>query len=129
MAAAPAGIGRSPVALYLDTLRGALSGSLHSHAVAHVPDIEQVVDTGGLASLRANGLDVLRVSQAEMRANFERYGLLDEQVHFLEGWFKDTLPTVRDRTWSVVRLDGDMYESTMDGLVNLDPGLSAGRSA
>ena len=48
------------------------------------------------------------------------------RVQFLEGWFKDTLPTVADRAWSVIRLDGDMYESTMDGLVNLYPRLSVG---
>ena len=52
--------------------------------------------------------------------------MLDERVRFLEGWFKDTLPTVRDHTWSVVRLDGDMYESTIEGLTNLYPGLSVG---
>jgi O-methyltransferase len=44
----------------------------------------------------------------------------------LEGWFRDTLPPLRGRRWAVVRLDGDMYESTMDGLVNLYDGLSAG---
>ena len=44
----------------------------------------------------------------------------------LEGWFKDTLPTVADRTWAVIRLDGDMYESTMDALTNLYPQLSPG---
>ncbi len=54
------------------------------------------------------------------------YNLLDDRVQFLEGWFRDTLPTVKQRTWSVVRLDGDMYESTMDALVNLYSGLSIG---
>ena len=68
----------------------------------------------------------LAISRDEVEKNFERYGLLDDRVRFLEGWFKDTLPTVRDRTWSVVRLDGDMYESTMDGLTNLYPQLSVG---
>jgi O-methyltransferase len=68
----------------------------------------------------------LAVSLASVRGSFERYGLLDDQVRFLEGWFKDTLPTVRDVRWAVVRLDGDMYESTMDGLVNLYPNLSPG---
>jgi len=68
----------------------------------------------------------LAISRNEVAKNFERYGLLDGRVHFLEGWFKDTLPTVRDRTWSIVRLDGDMYESTMDGLTNLYPQLSPG---
>ena len=68
----------------------------------------------------------LAVSRADVEQNFELYGLLDERVRFLEGWFKDTLPTVRDHTWSVVRLDGDMYESTIEGLTNLYPGLSVG---
>ncbi len=70
--------------------------------------------------------DVLTVSRNDVARNFDLYGLLDEQVQFLEGWFRDTLPTVRDRTWAVVRLDGDMYESTMDALTNLYPGLSVG---
>ncbi len=68
----------------------------------------------------------LAITRDEVEKNFERYGLLDDRVRFLEGWFKDTLPTVRDRIWSVVRLDGDMYESTMDGLTNLYPQLSVG---
>jgi O-methyltransferase len=66
------------------------------------------------------------VTRADVERNFEMYGLLDEQVTFLEGWFSETLPTVRDRTWAVVRVDGDMYESTMDALVNLYRGLSMG---
>ncbi len=61
-----------------------------------------------------------------MRANFERYDLLDDQVVFLKGWFRDTLPGLADRTFSVIRLDGDLYESTMDALVNLYPRLSPG---
>lgn len=69
---------------------------------------------------------LLQVSLDEVRDNFRRYELLDDQVRFLPGWFRDTLPGVADRTWSVVRLDGDMYESTMDGLRNLYPGLSIG---
>ena len=61
-----------------------------------------------------------------MKENFRRYGLLDDRVRFLQGWFKDTLPTVRDRRWAVIRLDGDMYESTMDALINLYDNLSPG---
>ena len=77
------------------------------------------------------GLDLsgnrsLAVPVADVRANFARYGLLDEQVRFLEGWFSETLPTVRDRRWAVIRMDGDLYESTMDALVNLYPNLSVG---
>ena len=69
---------------------------------------------------------LLQVSLEQVQDNFRRYGLLDDQVQFLRGWFRDTLPTVADRTWSVVRLDGDMYESTIDGLNNLYPRLAVG---
>ena len=70
--------------------------------------------------------DFLAVSLEEVRDAFSRYGLLDDQVHFVKGWFRDTLPHLRDKTWAVVRLDGDMYESTWDGLANLYPNLSVG---
>ena len=68
----------------------------------------------------------LAVSVEEVRANFERYGLLDERVRFVKGWFRDTLPTAPIEKLSVIRLDGDWYESTMDGLVHLYPKLSVG---
>ena len=51
---------------------------------------------------------------------------MDEQVKFLKGWFKDTLPSAPIEKLSLVRLDGDMYESTMDAIVNLYPKLSVG---
>jgi hypothetical protein len=71
-------------------------------------------------------IQALKVSQEQVEDNFRRYGLLDDQVRFLKGWFRDTLPSVADRHWAVIRLDGDMYESTIDALDNLYPGLSPG---
>ena len=68
----------------------------------------------------------LAVSFAEVARNFKRYDLLDDQVRFLKGWFRDTLPTAPIEKLAVMRLDGDMYESTMDALVNLYPKLSVG---
>ena len=68
----------------------------------------------------------LIVSIEEVRANFERYGLLDNQVQFLKGWFRDTLSDAPIKELAVIRLDGDMYESTMDSLINLYPKLSVG---
>jgi O-methyltransferase len=70
--------------------------------------------------------DALQVSLEEVEANFSKYGLLDERVRFLKGWFKDTLPHAPIEQLSVMRLDGDMYESTMDGLRSLYPKLSVG---
>jgi|RhiMethySRZTD1v2_1073278.scaffolds.fasta_scaffold39424_4 hypothetical protein len=61
----------------------------------------------------------LAVGLDEVRRNFEAYGMLDDQVKFLKGWFKDTLPNAPVRSISVLRLDGDYYESTRDALTNL----------
>jgi O-methyltransferase len=70
--------------------------------------------------------DVLAAPVDQVKANFARYGLLDDQVEFLVGWFKDTLPTAPIDKLSVLRLDGDLYESTMDALTELYPKLSPG---
>jgi O-methyltransferase len=70
--------------------------------------------------------DILGVSEEQVKANFKRYGLLDDQVKFLVGWFKDTLPTAPIRQIAVLRLDGDMYASTMDALNALYPKVSVG---
>ncbi|GAA4422389.1 TylF/MycF family methyltransferase [Actinokineospora soli] len=70
--------------------------------------------------------EVLGVDEKAVRNNFERYGLLDGQVEFLAGWFCDTLPAAPIEQLAVLRLDGDLYESTMDALVNLYPKLSVG---
>jgi len=68
----------------------------------------------------------LAVSREEVEKNFKRYSLLDDNVIFLEGWFKDTLPAAPIGKLSIMRLDGDMYGSTMDALTNLYPKLSSG---
>jgi O-methyltransferase len=69
---------------------------------------------------------VLGVSQKQVEHNFKRYGLLDDQVRFLKGWFKDTLPRAPIERLAILRLDGDMYESTMDAMTSLYPRLSPG---
>lgn len=58
----------------------------------------------------------LAVPLEEVRKNFSRYNLLDEQVQFLKGWFKDTLPQLPTEKLALVRLDGDMYSSTIETL-------------
>jgi O-methyltransferase len=68
----------------------------------------------------------LAVPRTEVEATFRRYRLLDDRVRFVEGWFSDTLPELAGRTWSLIRVDGDMYGSTMDALRNLYPGLAPG---
>lgn len=68
----------------------------------------------------------LAISLEAVRDNFKRFGLLDDRVVFLKGWFKDTLPTAPIDHLSVLRLDGDMYQSTMEALESLYPKLSKG---
>ena len=68
----------------------------------------------------------LAVPLEEVRSNFRRYGLLDSQVRFLVGWFRDTLPNAPIGPLAILRLDGDMYESTIEALAHLYPKLSVG---
>ena len=68
----------------------------------------------------------LAVSLDAVKGHFECYGLLDDQVRFLEGWFRATLPSAPIERLAVMRLDGDLYESTMDALSSLYDKLSVG---
>jgi O-methyltransferase len=70
-------------------------------------------------------VDFLAVPAEEVQGHFARFGL-DHGIEFVPGFFNETLPGLRGRRWSVVRLDGDTYEATWVGLESLYPGLSAG---
>jgi O-methyltransferase len=70
--------------------------------------------------------DYLGVSRRQVEESFRRFGLLDDNVVFLEGWFKDTLPTAPIERLAVMRLDGDMYESTIQAIEALYPKLQPG---
>ena len=76
--------------------------------------------------LSPNVLPVLAVSLEEVTKLFQRYGLLGENVKFLKGWFKDTLAVAPIGQLAILRLDGDLYESTMDALVPLYDKVSRG---
>ena len=68
----------------------------------------------------------LAVSLEQVQQNFEGYDLLNDQVKFVKGWFSDTLPKLEVEKLAILRLDGDMYESTIVALENLFPKLSVG---
>ena len=77
------------------------------------------------------GLDLhefpyLAVSLEQVRANVARFGLLDDRVKFLPGWFRDTLPAAPVERLAILRLDGDLYESTWQALDALHPRVSPG---
>lgn len=67
-----------------------------------------------------------RTSYEAVRENFARYGLLDDQVQFLPGWFHETLPSAPIERLALLRLDGDLYDSTYDAIKALYPRLSSG---
>ena len=87
------------------------------------PNVERYPADKGLDF---SGFADLAVSVEQVQDNFRRYNLLDDQVRFLKGWFRDTLPTAPIGRIAVLRLDGDLYESTMDALTHLYPRLSRG---
>jgi hypothetical protein len=68
----------------------------------------------------------LGISLENVKGNFAKYELLDERVRFVKGWFRDTIPGADVSNISVLRLDGDMYESTWLALINLYPKISPG---
>ena len=70
-------------------------------------------------------IDFLAVPPEEVRSHFARFGC-EHGIELVEGLFDETLPSLRERRWAVVRLDGDTYEATWVGLESLYPGLSAG---
>lgn len=75
---------------------------------------------------RFHRIDVTNVSLEEVKNNFKLYGVLDNQVKFLKGWFKDSLKQAPCKKLSILRVDGDMYESTWEILENLYDKLSVG---
>lgn len=89
------------------------------------PDPERYPEDKAVTDV-ATANEVVGVPLETVQENFRRYGLLDDQVRFLPGRFRDTLPTAPVERLAVLRLDGDLYESTMDALVHMYPVLSPG---
>ncbi len=62
----------------------------------------------------------------QVQNNFRAFGLLSDNVKFVPGWFNDTLPKAAVERIVLLRLDGDMYESTMVALESLYSKVSSG---
>lgn len=61
----------------------------------------------------------LAFSQERVEEHFRRYDLWSDQVRLVKGWFNETLPELDCGPLALLRLDADLYQSTMDILVNL----------
>jgi len=120
-------------------LRGGATVFMRGYLVAHGMDDRVVWVADSFAGLpkptlpedygydfSAEQVPVLAVSLEEVQDVFRRYGLLDARVKFLKGWFRDTLPAAPIDRLALLRLDGDLYESTMDALSALYEKLELG---
>jgi len=58
--------------------------------------------------------------------NFRTYGLLDDRVRWLPGWFSDTLQTAPVERIAILRADADLYQSTREILEALYDRVSPG---
>ena len=108
----------------LDTLgeRDRVVWLADSFAGFPAPDAERFPDDG---DLDLSPHDFLAVGVEEVQSYFSRLGLADG-IRFVPGFFDQTMPRLRGRRWSLVRLDGDTYESTWVTLEALYPGLAKG---
>ncbi len=68
----------------------------------------------------------LAIDLETVQEHFKRYELLDNSVHFLKGWFADTLPNAGVKQLAILRLDGDLYSSTLEVLEALYERVSPG---
>jgi len=91
---------------------------------AGLPTSVQPQDEG--YAMDASLLPVLAVTLEEVQKNFDRFGLMDEQICFLPGWFDQTLPTADTGPLAILRIDCDLYASTMTVLNELYQRVSSG---
>lgn len=61
----------------------------------------------------------LACSQEKVEDHFRRYDLWSDHVRLVKGWFSDTLPGLDTGPISLLRLDADLYQSTMEILNSL----------
>lgn len=119
-----AGVWRGGMTIFMRAVLRTLEGNRRRIWVADsfsgLPTPNAEFDTFGWQS------GEMAVALEEVKANFERYGLLDGKVEFLKGYFNETLPSAPIEKLSILRVDADLYESTKDVLNSLYPKLSVG---
>lgn len=67
-------------------------------------------------------------SLQSVKNNFAQWGLTTSNVEFIEGWFQHTIEETSKKieSVSILRLDGDLYESTLICLEHLYPKVVKG---
>jgi O-methyltransferase len=93
-----------------------------SFAGPPAPTLPQDLDE----DLSSTKYPMLAIPLETVRGTFERYGLLDEQVRFVPGWFGASLRLAPIDKLALLRIDADLYESTWDALSALYDRVSLG---
>lgn len=123
------GVWRGGASIFMTAILKAYGGTERTVWVADsfrgLPKPREGTHAGDIADPLVKFQD-LAVPLDKVKENFRKYGLLNDQVRFLPGWFQDTLPNAQIDQLAVLRLDGDMYDSTMVALEALYPKLSVG---
>jgi len=78
----------------------------------------------GDGSLRTTGVSACPLAQ--VRKNMAVWGVPEELLIYHEGWFQEVLPKTQMWPIALLRLDGDLYESTRVCLEHLYPRVSVG---
>lgn len=65
-------------------------------------------------------------SLEEVGGNIQRFGLLDDRLRFVVGYFSDSLKYLSNERFALIRLDSDSYDSVETSLDHLYPLLSKG---
>ena len=82
------------------------------------------IDKSKLDKLESSGITVH--DKRGVIENLTKWGVYSEDVRLVEGWFQDTLPTTKPESIALLRLDGDLYSSTLVCLEHLYPLISKG---
>lgn len=75
-------------------------------------------------ALKTTGVSACSLEQ--VRAHLKEWGFPMEYFHFYKGWFQNTVPSCNIDKIALLRLDGDLYESTKVCLEHLGPRVQKG---
>ncbi|NJL70643.1 MAG: macrocin O-methyltransferase [Candidatus Competibacteraceae bacterium] len=85
--------------------------------------ITALIGTGN-GELETTGVSACSVES--VKSNMVQWQIDPSLLHYHKGWFQDTVPLFKVDAIAVLRLDGDLYESTKVCLEHLMPKVSKG---
>ena len=83
------------------------------------PEDQEYLEAGHKAGLSACSL-------AQVKANMREWQIPDELLVWHPGWFEDTVASMMQQPIALLRLDGDLYESTKVCMQHLYPLVTLG---